>query len=141
VVTLRVPALRERREDIAGLVQGIVADLSAAHRREPLAVGPAALEALSAYRWPGNVRELANVLERAVILAAGDTLSLDLLPEELRAVAAAPPGDEADESLEAAERAHILAVLARHPTLDGAAKALKVDPSTLYRKRERYGLR
>jgi two-component system, NtrC family, response regulator AlgB len=49
--------------------------------------------------------------------------------------------DAADESLEGAERRHIAAVLARHPTFDSAAKALGIDPSTLYRKRDRYGLK
>jgi NtrC-family two-component system response regulator AlgB len=101
------------------------------------------MAALAAYRWPDNVREIANVLERAVILAAGEVITLDLLPEELRAGApASPPGaaGDGDETLESAERRHIMAVLARHPTLDAAAKALGIDPSTLYRKRERYGL-
>ena len=142
VVTIRVPPLRERREDIAELADAVVADLSAQHRREPFALDPAAREALVAYRWPGNVRELVNVLERAVILSSGSAITLDLLPEELRASAPAPaPGDAEGESLEAAERRHITAVLGRHPTLDAAAKALGVDPSTLYRKRERYGLK
>jgi NtrC-family two-component system response regulator AlgB len=106
-------------------------------------VEPQALAALVAYRWPGNVRELANVLERAVILAAGATITLDLLPEEVRvgAPVATLGADDSDESLDAAERRHVKAVLGRHPTLDAAAKALKIDPSTLYRKRERYGLR
>ncbi len=142
VVAMRVPALRDRREDIPALAGAIVADLAAQHQRGALRVEAAAMAALVAYRWPGNVREIANVLERAVILAAGDTVTLDLLPEELRA--AAPPllraHDDGDESLEAAERRHIMAVLARSPTLDAAAKALRIDPSTLYRKRERYGL-
>jgi NtrC-family two-component system response regulator AlgB len=142
VVTVRMPSLRERREDIPTLGAAIIADLSAQHRREPLRLDPAAVAALSAYAWPGNLRELVNVLERAVILAAGDTITADLLPEELRAAAPArPEGEGADESLEAAERRHIAAVLARHPTLDSAARALGIDPSTLYRKRERYGLK
>jgi NtrC-family two-component system response regulator AlgB len=144
VVSLRVPSLRERREDIPELSQAMIADLSAQHRREPLALDPAAAAALSAYGWPGNLRELVNVLERAVILAGGAVITPDLLPEELRAAAPLrlPSAAEADgdESLEAAERRHIAAVLARHPTLDSAARALGIDPSTLYRKRERYGL-
>ncbi|APR82047.1 Response regulator of zinc sigma-54-dependent two-component system [Minicystis rosea] len=139
VVTLRVPSLRDRREDVPALAAAVVADLSTTHRREPLRIDPAAMAALTSYRWPGNVRELANVLERAVILAAGDVITPDLLPEELRATAPATLTVD-DESLEAAERRHITAVLARHPTLDAAAKALRIDPSTLYRKRERYGL-
>ncbi|MFT3769763.1 MAG: sigma-54 dependent transcriptional regulator [Minicystis sp.] len=142
VVTIRVPPLRERREDIPALAAAVVADLSAQHRREPLTLDAAAASALAAYPWPGNVRELCNVLERAVILAAGDVITPDLLPEELRAAAPGPLAAAADdESLEAAERRHITAVLARHPTLDAAARALRIDPSTLYRKRERYGLK
>jgi NtrC-family two-component system response regulator AlgB len=142
VVAIRVPALRERREDIPDLAAAIVADLSAQHRREALRLEPMTLAALDAYRWPGNVRELVNVLERAVILSAGSAITPDLLPEELRAAAPAQVVDiDADESLEAAERRHLVAVLARHPTLDSAAKALGIDPSTLFRKRERYGLK
>jgi NtrC-family two-component system response regulator AlgB len=142
VVTLRVPPLRERREDIPDLARAIVADLGATHRRDAPALTPAAEAALVAYAWPGNVRELCNVLERAVILASGPAITPDLLPEELRSAAPPPSkGDGADDSLEAAERRHIAAVLARAPTLDAAAKALGIDPSTLYRKRERYGLR
>jgi two-component system, NtrC family, response regulator AlgB len=142
VVTIRMPSLRERRDDIPELAAGILADLSAQHRRQPLTLDPAATDALAAYGWPGNLRELVNVLERAVILAGGSVLTPDLLPEELRTGAPARHDLAAeDESLDAAERRHIAAVLARHATLDSAAKALGVDPSTLYRKRERYGLK
>jgi NtrC-family two-component system response regulator AlgB len=142
VVSLKLPALRERREDLDALCRGILSDLAAQHRRPTLIVTPAAARALAAYAWPGNLRELVNVLERAVILARGEELTPDLLPEELGV--GAPPGapvDPADETLEAAERRHIAAALAKHPTLDAAAKALGIDPSTLYRKRDRYGLR
>ena len=142
VVSIRVPSLRERREDIPDLALGIIADLSAQHRRQPLTLDPAAAAALTAYGWPGNLRELVNVLERAVILAGGSSITPDLLPEELRASAPARTADaSAEESLEAAEGRHIQAVLARHPTLDSAARALGIDPSTLYRKRERFGLK
>jgi NtrC-family two-component system response regulator AlgB len=107
-----------------------------------MSISTEAMQALLAYDWPGNVRELLNVLERAMLLADGDTITPDLLPEEVRACArVATPSAPGDDSLEAAERRHIASVLARLPTLDAAAKALGVDPSTLYRKRERYGLR
>jgi len=140
VVTATLPPLRERREDLPDLAEGIVADLAAQHRRGPFTLAPATLAALSAYAWPGNQRELVNVIERAVIIAEGPELTPDLLPEEVRAAAPAPVAPDGD-TLEAAERRHIAAVLARSPTLDAAARALGVDPSTLYRKRERYGLR
>jgi NtrC-family two-component system response regulator AlgB len=81
-----------------------------------------------------------NVLERAVIIAEGPELTPDLLPEEVRSTAPAVVALDGD-TLEAAERRHIAAVLARSPTLDAAARTLGVDPSTLFRKRDRYGLR
>jgi NtrC-family two-component system response regulator AlgB len=139
VVTIRMPALRERPEDVLDLAAGVVADLSTQHQRQPLTIDPQASAALAAYAWPGNLRELVNVLERAVILAGDGVITPELLPEELRA--SASTGHETSsqgegESLQAAERRHIAAVLARHPTLDSAARALGVDPSTLQRKRE-----
>jgi NtrC-family two-component system response regulator AlgB len=140
VVTIKLPALRERREDIPALVGSFLKP--ATTRSKTLTVAPEAMAALVAYDWPGNIRELSNVLERAALLANGDELTPDLLPEEVRTsskpVTALADGDE---TLEAAERRHVASVVARYPTLDLAAKALGVDPSTLYRKRERYGLR
>jgi two-component system, NtrC family, response regulator AlgB len=144
VVTLRVPPLRERGPDIPDLCRGVLDDLCRQHHRAPLAIAPDVLSALSAYAWPGNLRELVNMLERAVILASGGVFTPDLLPEEIRAQPAPLSSQQAgaeDERLEAAERRHVAAVLARHPTLDSAARALGIDPSTLYRKRDRYGLR
>jgi NtrC-family two-component system response regulator AlgB len=142
VVTIRLPPLRERREDIPELVTSLLKAPSHSARVKAMTVSPDAMAALMAYEWPGNIRELSNVLERATLLANGDTLTPDLLPEEVRASSRSDaPLDDGAESLEAAERRHIAAVVARHPTLDAAAKALGIDPSTLYRKRERYGLR
>lgn len=142
VVTIRLPALRQRREDIPALVNAFLKPVAQSTYARLMTVSPEALAALVAYDWPGNIRELSNVLERASLLANSDTLTPDLLPEEVRASSRAPlPLSDGDESLEAAERRHIATVMARHPTLDTAAKALGVDPSTLYRKRERYGLR
>ncbi len=140
VVSATLPPLRDRREDLADLCAAAVADLGAQHRRGALSLTPATRAALCAYRWPGNLRELANVIERAVILCESDTITPDLLPEEIRGGAPAVTALD-DDSLEAAERRHIADVLARTPSLDAAAKALGIDPSTLYRKRERYGLR
>jgi NtrC-family two-component system response regulator AlgB len=142
VVTIRLPALRQRREDIPSFVSSFLKPVLRSGRTRAMSVSPAAMSALVAYDWPGNIRELSNVLERAALLANGDLLSSDLLPEEVRVSSrTVAPLLEGDESLEAAERRHIAQVVARHPTLDTAAKALGIDPSTLYRKRERYGLR
>jgi NtrC-family two-component system response regulator AlgB len=142
VVTIRLPPLRERREDIPVLVHTLLEQPARSGRAAPLSVSPEALLALTAYAWPGNIRELSNVLERATLLANGELLSPDLLPEEVRTCSPPTASDDSnDETLEAAERRHIARVVAHHPTLDAAAKALGIDPSTLYRKRERFGLR
>ncbi|HEX3849724.1 MAG TPA: sigma-54 dependent transcriptional regulator [Polyangiaceae bacterium] len=142
VVTIRLPALRQRREDIPSFVASFLKPVSQSGLVKAMSVAPEAMAALVAYDWPGNIRELSNVLERATLLSNGDLLTPDLLPEEVRASSRpVVPLVEGDESLEAAERRHIAAVVAKHATLDTAAKALGIDPSTLYRKRERYGLR
>lgn len=142
VVTIRLPSLRQRREDIPALVLSFLKPTSQSAHARTMTVSTEAMTALVAYDWPGNIRELSNVLERAALLANGDVLTPDLLPEEVRASSRSiAPLQDGDESLEAAERRHIAQVVARHPTLDTAAKALGIDPSTLYRKRERYGLR
>jgi NtrC-family two-component system response regulator AlgB len=131
VVTIRMPALRQRREDIPSFVASFLKPVSQSGRVKAMSVSPEAMAALVAYDWPGNIRELSNVLERAALLSNGDLLTPDLLPEEVRASShPVVPLLEGDESLEAAERRHIAAV-----------KALGIDPSTLYRKRERFGLR
>ena len=141
VLTVKMPPLRERPEDVLDLARSVVRDLARRHRGTTMEMSPDLENAIAAYRWPGNLRELVNVLERVVILARGSTLGVDLLPEELqhglRRIADVQLGEE---TLEAAERRHLVSVLARHPTLESAAKALGVDPSTLYRKRERHGL-
>ena len=141
VLTIRVPALRERSEDIRELARCIVRDLARRHRGVEMEMTADLENCLVNYRWPGNLRELVNVLERAVIVARRTTLSSDLLPEEVRdGLHCAGRDLGSEDSLAAAERRHLMQVLARYPTLESAAKALGIDPSTLYRKRERYGL-
>jgi len=85
VVGIRLPPLRERREDIAPLVRHFLVKYRSLRPDAPLSgVSPAAMEALGAYRWPGNVRELEHVVERAVVLAEGSELGEEDLPDELR---------------------------------------------------------
>jgi DNA-binding NtrC family response regulator len=79
VIELRVPPLRERTEDLPGLVEAILGRLCAAQHREPPRLGEEALDALRGYPFPGNVRELENILERALALAEDDTIDKDAL--------------------------------------------------------------
>ena len=81
VITISLPPLRERREDILDLVHHFLMIYSEANNCHVVRVEPKAREALQAYDWPGNVRELQNYVERAVVLAPGDQLTCDLLPE------------------------------------------------------------
>jgi transcriptional regulator with PAS, ATPase and Fis domain len=81
VVSIRLPPLRNRREDIPALVHHFLNFYSEANERYVVHIQPAAREALQDYHWPGNVRELQNYIERAVVLAEGDELTVDLLPD------------------------------------------------------------
>ncbi len=81
VVPIHLPPLRERREDIPELVGHFLNIYNEANDRYVVHIEPKAMEALQDYHWPGNVRELQNYIERAVVLAPGDELTCDLLPE------------------------------------------------------------
>ncbi len=83
VVTIELPPLRERREDISLLMESFVANAAAHYNRLTRRIAPAALCYLMEYEWPGNVRELRNAIERAVVLSEGDELSTKDLPEEI----------------------------------------------------------
>jgi NtrC-family two-component system response regulator AlgB len=139
VVSLQIPPLRERREDLSNLVDHLLATLAMRHRRALPRLEQAARDALAAYHWPGNVRELANALERALVLSSGEVVSAESLPD---AVLAPGPHAAADLSLslEEVERRHVQQVLASSATLEEAAARLGIDPTTLWRKRKRWGL-
>jgi NtrC-family two-component system response regulator AlgB len=138
VVELRLPALRERPEDILPLARHFLAFFARAAKRQVPVLSPAAARALTAYAWPGNVRELRNAIERALILWPAAVIEPAAFPER---IATPPPGGPrlgGDFSLDEIEREHILRVVARSATLDDAARVLGIDASTLYRKRKRY---
>jgi DNA-binding NtrC family response regulator len=145
VITVALPPLKDRREDVPELIAHFL------HTRQVgrgvMTVDPAALAVLCGYDWPGNVRELANVLERAQILAEGDTITTDDLPETLTAVSrsAAPgvvtPAPVGPDDLDGVERRHVSDVLRRHGgNKVQAAKALGVSRRTLYRLLDKYRL-
>jgi len=145
VISLHIPPLRERRDDVPLLADHFLTALARANDREPpLRLAASALEALQAYDWPGNVRELENALERAAVLCTGDVLDVDTLPKHIveprpePIVSERPP---ANPTLEVIERAYILWVLqAEGGNKARAAEVLGIDPSTLYRKLNRYGM-
>ena len=145
VISIDLPALKDRREDIPELIAHFLHTRQAG--RGLMTVDPAAHAALCAYDWPGNIRELANVLERAQILAEGDTITPDDLPENLGRVGGSAPtaGEPAPvvspDDLDRVEQRHVADVLRRHGgNKMQAAKALGVSRRTLYRLIDKYRL-
>ncbi|MCX7752248.1 MAG: sigma-54 dependent transcriptional regulator [Blastocatellia bacterium] len=151
VVTLRVPPLRERREDIPLLATHFLRRATQ-QTGQVLAFSPAALALLKAYSWPGNVRELENSIEYAVIHARGGLIVPEDLPEKIRVAVPSPRQGHASASLEATlfhdlpsldelERRYLLYVLeAVHGNRSRAAEILGIDRRTLYRMAERFGI-
>ena len=88
VIPIQLPPLRERREDIPLLVAHFLQKFSKELGKDVRGVTPEAMAVLERYRWPGNIRELENVLERAIVLGAGEMLGVDALPESVRRGAA-----------------------------------------------------
>jgi len=136
-ITVSLPPLRDRRDDVALLAKHFV-ETNAKYGLKRLAA--ATMAALEAYAWPGNVRELLHAVERAVILSKGDEIfPSDLPPEVLGPNSPAVPSEGG--SLETMERQHIVAVLRQVTGHRGKAAALlAIDPKTLYRKINAYGI-
>jgi DNA-binding NtrC family response regulator len=136
VIPIRVPPLRERREDIPLLVEQWLERLSAEHGRVVDGVTSGAMERLTAHTWPGNVRELRNVLERAMVVAPGRLLGAD----DLGLKSNAEPEQEA-RTLAEVERLHVARTLAAAKgNVSAAARRLGIDRSTLYHKMRVYHL-
>jgi two-component system nitrogen regulation response regulator NtrX len=143
VFPLVLPPLRERREEIPALAAHFAAQVAEQNGWKQKAFAPEALEELSGYAWPGNVRELRNVVERVLLLAAGDTV--DAATARLALPQAAAAGSTGSGTLaeraEAFEREVLLAELKRHHHhMTNAAKALGLERSHLYKKCQQLGI-
>jgi two-component system response regulator HydG len=146
VVHVTLPPLRARAGDVLLLAQHFVAQVAARFGKRVGGITPAAAEKLVGYAWPGNVRELANCIERAVAMTSFAELTVEDLPEKVRAYRSNPVTVVAEEPGELVpvaeiERRYILKVLEAHGgsrTL--AARTLGLDRKTLYRKLKSYGV-
>jgi DNA-binding NtrC family response regulator len=140
VIVIRLPALRERREDVPLLIDQFVGQ-SATRAGRQVAISPEAISALTAYGWPGNVRELENTIERLVVFSRG-RIEVQDLPDT---IVAAPPLQKRLfqdlPPLEELERRYLVHVL---ESVGGnrsrAAEVLGIDRRTFYRMAERFGI-
>ena len=138
VFRIQLPALSQRREDVAEYARYFVGQFAAKMGKRIETIDDAYIAALERHTWHGNVRELRNVVERSLIMADGERLSADTLSPEFRAGAGAPPDSLA---LDALERHHILKVLEyAKGNKTEAARLLGIGIATLYRKLESYGV-
>jgi DNA-binding NtrC family response regulator len=144
VFPIKLPPLRDRREDIPLLAAHFVNKYTQIERKEVDGISPDALELLMAYNWPGNVRELENAIERAVVLASGVEINARDLPNTVRAI-----GEkkiyESDNTLSSwieklEEEALRKALLENGGNISQTAKKLGIGRATIYRKAKKYGL-
>jgi DNA-binding NtrC family response regulator len=144
-ITVRVPPLRDRLEDLAPLCQTFLAQYNTRHGRALRGVSPSAYHRLMQHRWPGNVRELENVIERGVLVARGQDLQPEDLPESVMAVAGAGPVPQdvlpPTATLAEIERMAILQALQRtNWNKQDAAQLLGLYRPTLYSKMKKHGI-
>jgi DNA-binding NtrC family response regulator len=138
VMSLQLPPLRDRREDIALLVQRALGD--------GWTVEPRAMQAIEAYRWPGNVRQLFNALERARIMSDDNCIHWEDLPREVTAAAVAsshavPSVTANGDHLDQIQRAHVVEIMQRERGNKArAARALGINRRSLYRLLEKFGV-
>ncbi len=135
-VRLKIPPLRERKEDIPLLAHYFIGKY--APERTGLKLSVEALALISEHEWKGNVRELENVISRAVFLARGDEITETELPDEF--LGYTRTSVPASQTLEAMERDHIARVIAESKSFEEAARKLDIDSATLWRKRRKYNL-
>jgi two-component system response regulator HydG len=142
VITLSLPPVRERRDDLLLLIEHLLQKLAQDRGGEVKALSSEALDAVMVYDWPGNVRELENALEHAVVLSRGNLIEASALPERITKRRKEPLVAEKsykNPTLDIIERAYIMWVLqAEGGNKTRAAEVLGIDPSTLYRKLSRY---
>ncbi len=137
VISIHVPPLRKRKEDIPLLVTAFIQKYCLEMNKEEVKIASSALKLLMDYDWPGNVRELENIIERALVIGQGQKIEADDLPFSRRDMAPA----ELPRSLKKMERVHIRRILKEtNWNISKAARELDIDRQTLYNKIDKYGI-
>jgi two-component system, NtrC family, response regulator HydG len=148
VVSIKLPPLRERRDDIPLLIEHFLKEFSASHGKQVAAITPAVRKVLMSHSWPGNVRELKNTIESMVVIDIDGRLDLDDLTEDLQSVTSGGTSTGAagfdsltGKSLEEIEKHYIAETLKlSNGNREEAARLLGIGERTLYRKLKEYGL-
>lgn len=135
VISFRLPPLRERLQDLEPIARRHLEFFAHRAGKQFHGFSVAALETMRSYSWPGNLRELRNLIERAVILGAGDEVGADDLAEIIQVRSEFRVGGRV--TLEEIENEHIRKVIANSRTIDEAATVLGIDPATLYRRKKK----
>jgi NtrC-family two-component system response regulator AlgB len=135
VITLRLPPLRERPQDLERIAKRQLDFFAQRAGKQFGGFSGEALETMRAYHWPGNLRELRNLIERAVILGGGDEIGADAFAEIIQAQSELRVGGNV--TFEELENEHMRRVIANSRTIDEAAEILGVDPATLYRRKKK----
>ncbi len=141
VVPVRMPALRERRDDIRPLAEYFLGEFCARNNFKPKHFTDPTFEALEDYSWPGNIRELRNTVERMAILTRRDTLEPECVPVEIRIARSTNPRGNLREAKESAEREHILRALEESKwNVSSAARILGMERTNLHKRIRALGL-
>ncbi len=141
VIEIKIPPLRERKDDIEMLARHFVDKFSEEHKKNIKGIDRQALSMLLEYSWPGNVRELGNVIERAVVLTDGDYIIPENLPDKLKKVEHTAQPSTLKTYLGDYEKNLILRLYNAHNrNKEETAMALGIDLATLYRKLKKYGI-
>ncbi len=141
VVPIRVPSLRERPQDIAPLAEYFLDDFCVRNNFHSKQIDPETYETLEGYSWPGNARELRNIVERMAILTAGNRLTSESVPVEIRLAHDSTPRSNLKEARESAEREHILRALEESSwNVSGAARSLGMERTNLHKRIRALGL-
>ncbi|HMK60957.1 MAG TPA: sigma-54 dependent transcriptional regulator [Dissulfurispiraceae bacterium] len=141
VIEIKIPPLRERKEDIEMLADHFVKKLAAEHKKNIKGIDLAALDLLLDYSWPGNIRELKNVIERSIVLAEGPFLKISDLPDKFRKDVTSKDVPRLKAYLSEYEKNILLQAFNSHNrNKEETAKSLGIDLATLYRKFKRYGI-
>ncbi len=140
VISVAMPSLVDRPGDVIPLAESYLHFFGSRMGKPDLRFSDEVKDAFMHNPWPGNLREMRNVVERAVILAPGDTIEVSDLPGNFRRgdEPALRPGQRV--TIDELEQEHIKRILAKAPSLDEAARILGIDTATLYRKRKKMGL-